>query len=178
MKRFSRMPAPLYSTYYHNQIGSGISEVFRGREHQRGHGIGSIFTGLFRLAKPLLMKGARAVGKQALSTGVQILDDIAQGENVKQSMKLRIADGGKSIAAAAKKKLEDFQQGRGYKRKFMERSTISVGKVNKRTTSQKGSGRRKQRVKRGKLAASFRAAINNRVPKRKKIIKLNYKDIF
>jgi len=56
--------------YYINQAGSGgVGPVFVGRP-QRGYGIGSLFAGLFKYAvpilKPLLAKGAKAVGKAVL----------------------------------------------------------------------------------------------------------------
>ena len=43
---------------------------------QRGHGIGSFLAGLFRSLKPLSIRGARALGREALNTGAQILADI------------------------------------------------------------------------------------------------------
>ena len=43
---------------------------------QRGHGIGSFLAGLFRSLKPLAICGARALGREALSKGAQILSDI------------------------------------------------------------------------------------------------------
>jgi hypothetical protein len=183
-----RMPSPLYHTYYEHQVGSGISEVFRGREFQRGHGIGSIFSGLFRLAKPLLARGAKAVGRQALNTSSQILDDIMQGHNVKEAMKTRITEGGRSLAGAAKRKLNDMQEGKGYKRarvtncavnrkKTVKKTTTRARKpVKRKTAAQKGAGIKKKPVKRGKLAAKFKS-----VPFRKRITKkqqLTYKDIF
>ena len=43
---------------------------------QRGNGTGPIFRGLFRFVKPLLYSGAKAVGKEALKTGSNIITDI------------------------------------------------------------------------------------------------------
>ena len=43
---------------------------------QRGHGIG-IFCILFRWVRPLLWRGAKAVGRETLPTGGKILTDIA-----------------------------------------------------------------------------------------------------
>jgi hypothetical protein len=43
---------------------------------QRGHGISSFLAGLFRSLKPLTIRGARALGCEALHTGAQILPDI------------------------------------------------------------------------------------------------------
>jgi len=47
---------------------------------QRGNGIGSFFRGLFRFVKPLLYSGAKAVGKEALKTGSNIITDILNKE--------------------------------------------------------------------------------------------------
>lgn len=68
-----------YTRYYVNQSGSGneIGPVYRASFRvQRGNGIGSFFRGLFRFVKPLLYSGAKAVGKEALKTGSNIITDI------------------------------------------------------------------------------------------------------
>jgi hypothetical protein len=48
--------------YYKPQAGKGYP-VFAGRRYQRGHGLGSIFGGLFKAAMPLLKKGAKTLGR-------------------------------------------------------------------------------------------------------------------
>jgi len=68
--------------YYTNQAGSGgVGPVFVGRP-QRGYGIGSLFAGLFRYAipilKPLLVKGAKAVGKAVLKRVSNRISDNAR----------------------------------------------------------------------------------------------------
>jgi len=47
---------------------------------QTGNEIGSFFIGLFRFLKPLLYSGAKAVGKEALKTGSNIITDILNKE--------------------------------------------------------------------------------------------------
>jgi hypothetical protein len=44
---------------------------------QRGHGIGSFLRNLFRLVRPVIWSGVKAVGKESLRTGTKILTDIA-----------------------------------------------------------------------------------------------------
>jgi len=71
-----------YTRYYVNQIGGGkIGPVYRAsfRMH-RGNVIGSFFRGLFRFVKPLLYSGAKAVGKEALKRGSNIITDILNKE--------------------------------------------------------------------------------------------------
>lgn len=70
-----------YSTYYDElqnggARGGGIPLVFVGSPYQRRHGIGSFLAGLFRHVLPYLSTAARAVGKEALRAGVNIIDDV------------------------------------------------------------------------------------------------------
>ena len=44
------------------------------------NGLGSFFRWLFRFVKPLLYSGAKAVGKEALKTGSNIIPDILNKE--------------------------------------------------------------------------------------------------
>ena len=47
---------------------------------QRGHGIGSILSGLFWLVRPVLWSGVKAVGRETLRTGGKILSDLADNK--------------------------------------------------------------------------------------------------
>ena len=76
----------MYETYYLNQAGNGYP-VFAGSRMQRGHGLGSIFSGLFKAATPLLKRGAKALGKQALSTGMELASDLIEGKKIEDSSK-------------------------------------------------------------------------------------------
>ena len=63
-----------YKDYYARQAG-GALPYFAGAPYQWGHGLGSLFGGLLRSAMPLIKRGAVALGKGALKTGVRIADD-------------------------------------------------------------------------------------------------------
>lgn len=68
-----------YTQYYAKQSGGGgdVGPMYRASFRvQRGNGIGSFFRGLFRFVKPLLFSGAKAVGKEALKTGSNIITDM------------------------------------------------------------------------------------------------------
>jgi hypothetical protein len=68
-----------YTRYYVGQSGGGgnIGPLYKASFRvQRGNGVGSFFRGLFRFVKPLLFSGAKAVGREALCTGSNILTDI------------------------------------------------------------------------------------------------------
>ena len=72
--------------YY--QYGYGM-KPFRGPAMQKGYGLGGLFKGLARSFAPALKKGLISAGKKALKTGVAVLNDVAEGKNIKESVKQR-----------------------------------------------------------------------------------------
>ena len=52
--------------------------AFKGAVRQRGYGISGIFKGLTRTFAPVVKKGLLNLGKQALQSRVQLLDDVNQ----------------------------------------------------------------------------------------------------
>lgn len=62
-----------FADYYLHQIGHGMP-VYAGSTMQRGHGIGNILKGLFRVASPLI----KSVGKQALKKSVPVLKEVGK----------------------------------------------------------------------------------------------------
>ena len=58
--------------------------VFHGGQIQRGYGLGSFFSSLARRALPFLKQGAKALGRAALKTGINVAQDVLAGKNVKQ----------------------------------------------------------------------------------------------
>ena len=65
----------LYEEYYLNQAKQkgGSVPVFHGGRYQREYGVGSIFMGWFRWAVPRLKQGAKALGKKAFKTRVNVV---------------------------------------------------------------------------------------------------------
>ena len=53
----------MYTDYYVQQSGTGIP-IYHGARTQRGHGLGSILSGLFRSAFPLIKRGLSFLGKK------------------------------------------------------------------------------------------------------------------
>ena len=88
----------LYEDYYLNQSGSGLP-VFVGSRGQRGHGLGSMLSGLFRSAMPLIKRGLASFGRHALKTGLEIANDVADGNSFGSSVKIRVAVGIKRFAS-------------------------------------------------------------------------------
>lgn len=82
----------MYEDYYSNQSGNGMP-VFAGTPHQRGHGLGSMLAGLFRTAVPMLKRGLSVFGRQALKTGLQVANDVADGQGWKDSARKHVPAG-------------------------------------------------------------------------------------
>ena len=66
----------------------GNVPVYRGPVLQRGYGIGSIFKSVARSIMPSL----KEIGKSALTTGLEVLQDVAKGENIKTAAKTRLKE--------------------------------------------------------------------------------------
>ena len=77
--------------YYLNQCGHGMP-VFYGARMQRGHGIGSVISGLLRSIFPVLKRVAPVISKKALQTGIDIESEVAAGQSLKESAKSRVTD--------------------------------------------------------------------------------------
>ena len=110
-----------YETYYLDQSGSGFP-IFVGARGQRGHGIRrSLLSGLFRSAFPMIKRGLASFGKHALKTGLEIANDVVEGESIKTSAKKRVPEGIKRFA-----NIENFinQSGSGRRRFVRNRNKI------------------------------------------------------
>ena len=100
MKPTHRYDTKAYHDYYIHQAGKGYP-VFAGRRYQRGHGLGSIFGGLFKAAMPLLKKGTKTLEREALKTGLNIAGDVVQGINIKQAATSRLKSTGENLLQKA-----------------------------------------------------------------------------
>jgi hypothetical protein len=85
-----------YYNYYANQVGNGFG-VFQGTPIHTGNGIGSLLRGLAKSTLPLLKAGGKLVGKQLLSTGLGIAEDVVRGKNIREAAKDNFREGGKAL---------------------------------------------------------------------------------
>lgn len=110
-------------------MADGRLPVFVGPGSQRGYGLGGMLSGLFRTAMPMLRKGAlrlgKEVGKQALTTGAGILEDVMAGENIKR-------------AAARRAKAAGLRM----KREALNQARAAIAKQVGRGRGQRGRGKR------------------------------------
>ena len=105
-----------FEDYYAEQTGKGLP-YYRGTVLQRGHGIGGFFAKLFRSAMPLLMRGAKTIGKEALRTGTMVANDMLSGESFNSSLKTRANETGKKFARKAVPKADEMTSHGKFKRK-------------------------------------------------------------
>ena len=121
----------IYEDYYLNQCGHGMP-VFNGARMQRGHGLGSIFSGLFRSIFPMLKRVAPVIGKKALQADIDIVSDVAAGQSLKESAKSRVSDALKE-GISSFIPTENIQSGSGFrrKRKHSKKSKTSKKKKSK-----------------------------------------------
>lgn len=175
-----------YETYFNSQVGygggysRGVGQVFIGAPHQRGHGgIGSFLAGLFRKVLPLLSRGAKAVGKEALRTGLNIVNDVTtQNTPIKESFRNRVKESSENLKRKAEEKLDKLMEGSGYKRGrylALPHSAGTLSGVRRRSKKKrKTSGKRKKCFKGG---GEKRKKISPRKSRKKKT-KRTTRDIF
>jgi len=89
----------MYEDYYSRQAGGGMP-VFVGSRYQRGHGLGSVLSGLFRrFIVPLFKTHGKTLALDALRTGMDVADDVlGSGRGFKESIKKRVPQGIKRTA--------------------------------------------------------------------------------
>lgn len=116
----------LFTDYYVNQAGGNIP-VFQGSRGQRGHGFGSVLSGLFRSAMPMLKR----IGKQALTTGAYIAKDMLSGKKFGDSARARVSQGINSFLPDENDVSE--QTGAGRARRAKRKRTVNRKSKRRRT---------------------------------------------
>lgn len=106
--------------YYAQQAGSGMA-AYSGVRYQRGNGfMGRLWKSGFM---PIIKKVLPYIGRKALSTGIDIMDDVADGQTLKGSVKKRIKETGDTVANDTIMKVKQMT-GTGRKRKRTQRKRI------------------------------------------------------
>ena len=115
------MDSNMFEHYYANQLMKGGGDIFQGGIYQRGYGsrrilggfgIGGLFKTLFHVAKPLIRVVAKTLKKEAMSSGLRLLGDIATGQNPKTAMKARLKEVGKNTLHQNMRKVSKTMGGR------------------------------------------------------------------
>ena len=143
----------MYEDYCNAQHGHGVP-VYHGMAGQRGHGLGSILSGLFRSAMPMIKRGLSFFGKHALKTGMEVANDVVGGESFSDSARRRVPDG---INRLASKVGFTCQSGSGKRRRARRGRSVSTvrRKKSKRSKSVKSKKTKKKTKKRKKTSDIF-----------------------
>ncbi len=119
----------IWFDYYINQAkqsGHGLGG-FQGVPYQRGNGLGSFFGRLFHsilpVAKRIGKSALKTIGQEALHMGTNVIGDLSDGTNVKESFKRRGLQATKNLINRAESVAKNQSGGRIGKRK-------AVSKVN------------------------------------------------
>lgn len=80
----------MYDDYYMRQTGRGSMPVYSGARYQRGHGIGNILGGLIRKVVPFIKDNVKTIGKNLLSTGADIAQDMIRGQKFGEAARRHI----------------------------------------------------------------------------------------
>jgi hypothetical protein len=108
--------ARFYAYYQAQALGRGVGGGVKFNRTQRGNGIGSYFSGLFRRIMPYVKSSLSTVGSELANTGVNILRDYISGKDPKSSINERISTASSSLGSKASAKLSNML-GLGYKRR-------------------------------------------------------------
>lgn len=137
-----------------SQIGgrsSNVGPIYKARIHyQRGRGLSDVFLGLYRFIKPFLVSGSKALGKEALRAGNEILENVGT-QSISSLLKEQGNKSLQNLTEKARTKLNEMQEsnlsGKGIKRKQMTVNELIASlskprKTTKRRTTKKTKTRK------------------------------------
>lgn len=116
--------------FYKNYDSEPSIPIFTGSRYQKGHGIGNLFSGVFRAALPLVKKGALALGKTALQTGINIAKDSIQGKDIKLAFQDNLKETGNNILTKSTK--YSAKNNPNKKRKLSKKTVSSKSKAKRK----------------------------------------------
>ena len=119
--------------------GSALGGAFRGRQYQRGHGLGSVLGTLFKSILPVAKKVGKSVGKEVLRTSAHVASDALAGQDIGQAFERR---GRQSAAKLLNKGISKLEGGATV---ASSSSSSSSGGGKKKSSV----GRKKKRVQKG-----------------------------
>ena len=156
------------------RINGGVGRIYVGSPYQRGHGgIGSFLAGIFRRVLPLFTRGAKAVGKEAVRTGMNIMSDVTtRNTPFKESIRQRFKESGEALKRKAEEKLDKLMEGSGYKSPrygLPLQLRMGVGSDTNHRGKKKKSSSRKRKTRKRKSNSSKKARLReNKLNKRRR----------
>jgi hypothetical protein len=135
----------LYDYYLQSSQGKFPTTFAATGRGQRGNGIGSFLAGLFRKVFPFIKSGAKAVGRELLTSGFEVVKDNFKGMSLKDSLKKRVREAGGNLTERAATKI-DSMVGNGIKRRRKtSKSQLSPGTSTKSTRKRKSKKRKSKK---------------------------------
>jgi hypothetical protein len=135
-----------YLEYYQNQaLGRCTGGISKRPRSQKGEGIGSFLSSIFSRVFPYLKNGVKAAGSELLSTGVGLLKDFLNNNDMKESVQSRLKTAGKNLGEKTAASVNDMM-GMGYKRKRKASGTQSKTIKRRKKTSKKCRPRKKRDI--------------------------------
>jgi len=111
------------------QRGYGVSDYnsnivlpryYTYRSFQRGRGFGSIFLKFFKTLSPMVFKGLKAIGKEAMTAGKEIINDESD-QPLTEKIRKRSKKAVGNLTKTALQKLETNMSGDGVRKKSIKR---------------------------------------------------------
>lgn len=140
----------LFNDYYIKQA-RGLATPLLHNTTQHGGSIGGVLGSLFRAAVPVLKSSLGGIGKTALQTGVNIVNDVASGGNWKTSLKKHGVAAGKSVGKQLVRNIGQRMRGAGAPshggKRVGRRAGLKRKKSQKSVTRGVGVQRKKRRTR-------------------------------
>jgi len=120
-----------WSEFFEKQVGGSF--YFEGLPYQRGGGLGTIFSSLYRFLLPIGKSIGKELGKEGLEAGSRLLNRLSTGEDLKTSLINESQQGLKNVIDRVYEERKKTQQGTGRKRKSIKgsnkKSKIKIAKI-------------------------------------------------
>jgi hypothetical protein len=105
---------------HHSNSSIVLPRYYTYRSFQRGRGFGSIFLKFFKTLSPMVFKGLKAIGKEAVAAGKEIIND--EGDQpLSAKIRKRSKKAVRNLTKTALQKLEANMSGDGLRRKAIKR---------------------------------------------------------
>lgn len=132
--------------------------IFSGRRVMRGRGLGSIFAKIFRSSVPYLKNIGKYATRQLLQTGVETLNDMDGGMNVKEAFKSNLQKSKRRIITDIKSKMSGGGGGtltRRRRRRAKKQTDKSRKRKRKTPKTKRNSKNKKRKVNNNNKSCLF-----------------------
>ena len=122
-----------------------MNSYYRSVRYQKGHGVGSVLSKLFKSAIPYLKDSGKYLAKQGLKTAVRTATDIMDGDSPRTAFRKRMLETKDNILDQASKKIKSHfipqppkkRRSRPIKRKRLRGSGKRLKKIRKNKKKKK-----------------------------------------